>query len=133
MELMSGDQIINRNRSCNMLRTKIYVCPICGNILSSAGDALASCCGVTLPPLEAEEPDADHTVRVEAVEDELYLTVEHPMTKEHFIFFLAFVTSDRFQLIKFYPEGSAGTRIQLCGKGTLYLYCNRHGLMKQKI
>ena len=39
----------------------------------------------------------------------------------------------RFQLIKLYPEGNAGTRIPMRGRGILYLYCNRHGLMKQKL
>lgn len=54
------------------------------------------------------------------------------MTKEHSISFVAYATSDRFQLVKFYPEGNAETRLQLRGHGILYLYCNKHGLMKQK-
>ena len=132
IELMNGEQITNRNISANMLRTKFYVCPICGNILHSTGSALVSCCGVTLPPLEAEEPDDDHAVTVEPVEDEYFFTVHHGMTKQHFISFAAFVTSDRIQLVKFYPEGNAETRLQLRGKGYLYYYCNRHGLFRQK-
>ena len=132
IELMNGEQITNRNVSANMLRTKFYVCPICGNILHSTGSALISCCGVTLPPLEAEEPDDDHAVTVEHVEDEHFLTVHHAMTKQHFISFLAFVTSDRIQMVKLYPEGNAETRLQLRGRGYLYYYCNRHGLFRKK-
>ena len=132
IELMNGEQITNRNVSANMLRTKFYVCPICGNILHSTGSALVSCCGVTLPPLEAEEPDDDHAVTVEHVEDEHFLTVHHAMTKQHFISFLAFVTSDRIQMVKLYPEGNAETRLQLRGRGYLYYYCNRHGLFRKK-
>ena len=96
MELMNGEHISNKNISANMLRCKLYVCPICGNVLHSIGDALISCCGVTLPALEAEEADDDHTFTVENAEDEQFITISHPMTKQHFISFLAFITSDRF-------------------------------------
>ena len=133
IELMNGQQILNKNISANMMRCKFYVCPICGNIIHSAGDALISCCGVTLPALEAEEADEDHAITMEKVEDEQFITLSHPMTKEHFISFLAYVTSDRIQMVKLYPEGNAETRFQLRGMGYLYHYCNRHGLFRMKI
>ena len=133
IELMNGEHITNKNVSGNLLRCKFYVCPICGNVLHSTGEALVSCCGVTLPALEAEEADDDHAVAIEQVEDEQFITVQHPMTKEHFISFLAFVTCDRMQLVKFYPEGNAETRLQLRGSGYLYWYCNRHGLFRRKL
>ena len=132
IELMNGEQITNRNISANLLRSKFYVCPICGNVLHSTGSALISCCGITLPALEAEEPDAEHEITIEPVEDEHFITVHHPMTKEHYISFVAFVTSDRIQFVKFYPEGNAQTRLQLRGMGYLYYYCNRHGLYKRR-
>ena len=133
IELMNGQHITNRNISANMLRCKFYVCPICGNILHSTGNAVISCCGITLPPLEAEEADQDHFITVEPVEDEYFITVAHPMTKQHFISFMAFVTSDRLQLVKLYPEGNAEVRLQLRGMGRLYYYCNRHGLFVKKV
>ena len=133
IELMSGEPITNRNVSANLLRGKFYVCPICGNALHSLGSAVVSCCGITLPPLEAEEADEEHGITVENVEDEHFITVHHPMTKEHFISFLAFVTCDRIQLVKLYPEGNAETRMQLRGRGYLYGYCNRHGLYRKKV
>ena len=133
IELMSGEQITNRNVSANLLRGKFYICPICGNALHSLGSAVVSCCGITLPPLEAEEADEEHGITVENVEDEHFITVHHPMTKEHFISFLAFVTCDRLQLVKLYPEGNAQTRMQLRGRGYLYGYCNRHGLYRKKV
>ena len=132
IELMNGEHITNKNRSANMLRCKFYVCPICGNIIHCLGNTVVSCCGITLPPLEAEEADDDHVITVESVEDEHFITVHHPMTKEHFISFVAFVTSDRLQMVKLYPEGNAQTRLQLRGVGYLYYYCNRHGLFKRK-
>ena len=133
IELMNGEQITNRNISANMLRGKFYVCPICGNILHSAGSALVSCCGVTLPPLEPEEAEGEHSIRIQRVEDEHFVTLEHPMTKRHFVSFLAFVTTDRVQLLKLYPEGNAETRLQLRGRGWLYACCNRHGLFRMKV
>ena len=132
IELMNGEQITNRNRSSNLLRAKFYVCPVCGNVLWGFGNAMVSCCGVTLPALEAEEPDDAHTLTVETVEDEHCLRLPHPMTKEHCISFAAYVTTDRIQLVKFYPEGDAQTRMQLRGHGIRYWYCNRHGLFCQR-
>lgn len=133
IELMNGEHIINKNISANLLRCKFYVCPVCGNVIHSTGNTLVSCCGITLPALEAEEMDEEHLLTVENVEDEHFITVHHSMTKQHFISFAAFVTSDRIQLVKFYPEGNAETRMQLRGRGSLYYCCNRHGLFRKKI
>ena len=133
IELMNGEHITNKNISANMLRCKFYVCPICGNIIHSVGDAVVSCCGITLPALEAEDGDEDHGITMEKVEDEQFITIAHPMTKQHFISFLAYITSDRMQMVKFYPEGNAETRIQLRGRGYLYYYCNQHGLFRTRI
>ena len=133
IELMNGEQILNKNVSANMLRSKFYICPVCGNTIRALGDAVISCCGITLPPLEAEEADDGHMVTIEDVEDEHFITVHHPMTKQHYISFMAYVTSDRFQMVKLYPEGNAQTRLQLRGMGYLYYCCNRHGLFRIKI
>ena len=107
IELMNGQHIINRNISANMLRCRFTVCPLCGNVIQSTGNAVVSCCGITLPALEAEEADDSHGITIETVEDEHFVTVHHPMTKTHFISFLAFVNDHRVQLVKFYPEGDA--------------------------
>ena len=133
MELMSGDTVINKNISSNILRSKFYVCPVCGNVIRTTGDTIISCCGITLPPLEAEDVDEAHGITLEKVEDEHFVTVNHEMTKTHFISFIAYLTSDRVQFVKFYPEGNAETRLQLRGRGYLYIYCNKHGLMKKRI
>ena len=133
IELMNGEHITNKNISANMMRCKFYVCPVCGNVIHAMGSAVVSCCGIALPPLEAEEPEEDHAVTVEPVEDEQFITVHHSMTKAHFISFIAFVTTDRLQLVKLYPEGDAQTRLQLRGRGYLYYYCNRHGLFRKRV
>ncbi|MBR2637030.1 MAG: helix-turn-helix domain-containing protein [Oscillospiraceae bacterium] len=131
-ELMSGSEVKNRNVSANLLRGRFFVCPVCGNIIHAAGEAMISCCGIRLTPLVPQPADKDHAITIEPVEDEHFLTVSHPMEKDHFLSFLAWVTGDRIQLVKLYPEGNAETRLQLRGFGKLYLYCSRHGLMEQK-
>ena len=133
IELMNGEYIINKNVSANMQRSKFCVCPICGNAIHMLGNALVSCCGITLPALEAEKADDDHALSIENVEDEHFITVHHPMAKAHYISFVAFVTADRIQMVKLYPEGNAQTRLQLRGTGYLYYYCNQHGLFRKKI
>lgn len=132
-ELLSGDQVTNRNRGANMLRSRFYVCPLCGNVIHGTGQALVSCCGITLPPLEAEEPDQNHKLEIEPVEDEDFIRVLHPMTKDHYISFLVYLTGDRCQMVRFYPEGNGECRLRLTRGGTLYYYCNRHGLFRQKV
>ena len=133
IELMNGEQIINKNTCANMLRSQLYVCPICGNVIHALGNTVVSCCGITLPALEAEEADDDHTVTIENVEDEHFITIHHPMTKAHYISFVAYVTTDRSQIVDLYPEGNAQTRLQLRGMGYLYYYCNQHGLFRKKV
>ena len=110
MELLSGNRVENRNVSGNLLRSRFYCCPVCGNILHAMGDAMISCCGVALPPLEAEEVDEAHKITLQPVEDERFVTVDHEMTKRHYLSFLAYVTTDRVQLVKLYPEGNAECR-----------------------
>ena len=130
IELFSGADVVNRNKVSNMLRMKLYVCPICGNVIQSSGEAVVSCCGITLPPLVAEDPDDDHPVRVERVEDEFFVSVSHPMCKVHYISFMTAVQGDGCDIRKLYPESSAEARFKIRGTRTIYYYCNRHGLFK---
>lgn len=132
-ELMSGGPVKNRNVCCNMLRSHFYVCPLCGNVLHAVGEVVLSCCGVSLVPLEAEEVDEAHALTIQLVENEQFVTIDHKMTKSHYISFIAYVTCDRVQINKLYPEGNSETRIAFRGRGYLYFYCNRHGLMKKKV
>ena len=132
-ELLTGEYTVNGNRSANMKRVSFYVCPVCGNIIQAVGRGAYTCCGVTLPPLEVEDADSAHTLCVTDSYGDLYVTVNHPMTKNHYLSFLAYVTSDRVELLKLYPEGTAHGRFQRRGHGLLYGYCNQHGLYCIKI
>ena len=129
-ELLTGDVRQNANRSGNLMRSKLYVCPLCGNVVHALGEGSFSCCGVNLMPLEAEEPDEDHGISIERVEDEWYVTLDHPMTKGHFISFIAYLTTDGITLKKLYPEQEAAARFRMGMSGVILAYCNRHGLFR---
>jgi len=132
-ELLSGECVQNTNRHGNMLKSIFYVCPVCGNVIFSTGEGAYNCCGVQLPPLEAEADDPDHAILLERMEGDLYVTMHHPMEKTHYLSFFAFVSSDRMQIVKLYPEQDASARFPVHGRGILYAYCNRHGLIRRKI
>lgn len=127
-ELLTGDCAVNSNRSSNMKKTVFYVCPVCGNIVQSVGKGAFSCCGIRLPELEPEDADDSHFINRELNDGAYYVTIKHEMEKSHYISFLCYVTSDRTELVKLYPEQNASVRFQKRGHGYIYAYCNRHGL-----
>ena len=128
MELLSGRAITNANGSANMLRTKFYVCPVCGNVIHSIGEIAVSGHGVQLMPEPAEPTNENHAIRIERTEDEYYVRVEHEMTKTHYISFIAAPSPDGFQMVKLYPEGAAEARLKISGVKKIFFYCNRDGL-----
>ena len=133
IELLSGECIQNKNRVSNMYRSKFYVCPVCGNVIRTTGEAIISCCGITLPPLEAETEDEKHQILIEPVEDDYYVHLEHPMTKEHYISFIAAVSDQGVQFTKLYPEQAADARFKRARVKYIYAYCNHHGLFLIKV
>ena len=132
-ELLCGQEIVNANRTSNMLKSRFYVCPVCGNAIFARGEAMISCCGIRLPALDAEEADPAHRLETEKSEDEIFVSAEHPMNKEHYLAFIAYMTADRCEMKALYPEGNAEARFFYRGSGWIYYYCNQHGLFRQKL
>ncbi|HKM33458.1 MAG TPA: helix-turn-helix domain-containing protein [Lachnospiraceae bacterium] len=132
-ELLVGEVITNQNLTGNMKKVRFYVCPVCGNIITAVGEGSFNCCGIMLPALEAEEADEENQINVEIVEQEYFVHMEHPMTKEHYITFVAYVTSDRTEVVKLYPQQNMECRFTRKGRGTIYAFCNKHGLFKVKL
>ena len=130
MELLSGNAIQNMNVSSNMMRSGFYVCPVCGNVIHSMGEAAFNCHGVLLKRCEAENSDEGHKIFIEKSENEYYVRVEHDMTKKHYISFLAALSHDRIQMVKLYPEGNAEARFKMDGVKRIFCYCNRDGLFQ---
>ena len=127
-ELISGNTVSNVNVSANMMRSKFYVCQICGNSIHSMGEAIIQCHGIILTPCKEEETDENHKIFIERIEDEYYVRIEHDMTKEHYISFVAALSSDKLQMIKLYPEGNAEARFKINGVKKVLFYCNRDGM-----
>ena len=130
IELFAGQSVVNRNRSSNMLRSVCYVCPVCGNWIFALGQAVVSCCGITLPPLQPEDADDDHAISVTVSDGEYFVTLSHPMNKDHSITSIAAVSDSTLQYVKLYPEGSAEARFRMERVRWIYACCNRHGLFR---
>lgn len=132
-ELLCGQAVVNTNRASNMLKSRFYVCPVCGNVLFARGEAVISCCGIQLPALETEEQDPAHRLEAQMAEDEMYVSAAHPMSKDHYLSFIAYMTPDSCEIKVLYPEGNAEARFFFRRSGWLYYYCNRHGLFRQRL
>ena len=96
-------------------------------------EGAVSCCGISLPALEVEETDDAHAIEIERVENDYCITLPNEMRKHHYISFVAYATTDKFDMIKLYPEGNARVRFPVRGHGQIYYYCNKHGLFAKKI
>ncbi|BFK88320.1 helix-turn-helix domain-containing protein [Pseudoflavonifractor gallinarum] len=129
--MLSGDLEPSREKGDSMKRIRFFVCPHCGNVVTATGEASVSCCGRRLEALTPQRAEGVHRLRAEAVEDEWFLTAEHPMEKGHFLSFVAFVTGERCLLIRTYPEWEMQVRIPRRGHGKLLHYCTEHGLFYQ--
>lgn len=132
-ELLSGKTVSNVNVSANMMRSKFYVCPVCGNVIHAMGEAVIHCHGVPLTPAQAEETDENHMIFIEGVEDEYFVRIEHEMTKKHHISFVAALSPDRLQMVKLYPEGNAEARFKMNVVKKIFFYCNRDGLFSMDV
>lgn len=134
-ELLAGQVLRNKNASGSLLRGSFYVCPVCGNVIYALGQGDYSCCGIRLPALAAETAaeDDEHSITLEDSDGDLFVTLDHPMEKDHHISFVALLQQGRMQLVKFWPQQNAEARFALQRTGTLFVCCNRHGLFAKKI
>ena len=133
IELLSGEDINNSNKSSKISRGRCYICPVCGNVIHAVGEAVISCCGITLPAAESEKADSHHPICVEIIDNEYYVKVIHPMSKNHYISFLAAVSDNGIQFVKLYSEADAEAHFRIKNVREIYAYCNRHGLFNLKL
>lgn len=126
--ILAGDLNPRETDGGNMKRIKFYLCPVCGNVITSTTEAELSCCGRKLSPLEPKPLDPAHQPKVEQIENDFFITFDHEMSKQHFLVFAALVTSDRVQLVKLYPEQNPQIRLPFTRGGKFFICCNAHGL-----
>lgn len=130
-DLLCNEQAENKMDGGNMKKTRFYVCPDCGNILASSGPAAIACCGKNLEALEIQPMAEEHQLNMEEMDGQLYLHMEHPMSKEHFIRFVAFVSGDKLLLNRLYPEQGIDLHFPRAKQGILYICCSQHGLFRK--
>jgi len=127
-KILLGDLEPNNADGGNMKKIKFYMCPNCGNTLTSIGESDVSCCGRKLMPLIPKPVDEIHKLTVEEIENDFYITFTHEMSKKHYINFIAYVAYDRVLFIKLYPEQGSEVRFPKMYGGKIYMCCNQHGL-----
>ena len=127
--LLSGRREANEKIAGNVKKSKFYVCPTCGNLIISAEEGQFSCCGKTLSPMVPQK--AEEKLKVEMIEQDYYITTDHPMTREHYLPFVAFLQDDTMLLKRRYPQWDFEVRIPRVGHGILLWYCTQHGLFYQ--
>jgi len=126
----SGEVLMMRAvpQPSRMTEVKFFVCPVCGNVIYGTGDMQLSCHGHNLSPLLAQSPDGRFDVSVETVEDEFFISVEHEMSKQNYISFMAAVSPDHVQLVKLFPEGPAQARFKKSMVRSIYFFSAKDGL-----
>lgn len=131
--LLSGEIIENESEIGNMKKLKFYVCPDCGNILTSTSEADTSCCGKKLNALTPRKAEDSEKLKLEDIGGEWFISSDHEMTKEHYISFAAYLNDNTMILSKQYPEWNLQVRMPLYRTGRLVWYCKKCGLLYQDI
>lgn len=115
-----------------------YRCEICGNIVALVHDGGGElvCCGQPMTKLEAQTADSTlekHVPVVTKEDGKLDVVVGstlHPMIPEHFIQWIALVSGDKFQMVFLKPGIEPRASFEMADSGTIYEFCNIHGLWK---
>lgn len=132
-KLLSGKLDINETLGGNMKKLQFYICPNCGNVITAMTDTTITCCGKKLKAMQPKKPDEGEQLSIEIIDNDYFISSEHEMVREHYISFVALLTSDSIFLRKQYPEWNLQVRIPSFAHGLLLWYCTKHGLFYQKI
>lgn len=132
-KLLSGELDINEVLGGDMKKMNFYICPTCGNMITSMTDTTISCCGKKLKAIQPQKANEDEKLSVDIIENDFFITSEHQMTREHYIAFVALLTGDSIMLRKQYPEWDLQVRIPVFAHGKLLWYCTKHGLFYQEV
>lgn len=91
-------------------------------------ESIANALSVSVTELISGNTIVNSNVSANMLRSHFYVQIEHDMTKQHYISFIAAVSADRIQMVKLYPQGNAEARFKMNGVKKIYLYCNRSGL-----
>jgi DNA-binding XRE family transcriptional regulator len=129
--ILDGKLSSNEFVEGNMKKSNYFVCPSCHNIVLATGDINISCCGRKIERLEAKKATDEEKLLITEIDHEWTISSNHPMTKDHYISFIAVATGDQVQIIKQYPEWSLQALIQKRKHGKLLWYDTQFGLYYQ--
>jgi len=107
-------------------------------LIKNGGGTLV-CCGQDMKKLEANSTDAateKHVPVVVKEDGKIKVTVGstiHPMLDAHYIEWIALDTGDRLQIAYLKPGMEPKAEFEDAAAGTVYEYCNLHGLWKADI
>ena len=115
-----------------------YRCEVCGNIVAlvKKGGGTLTCCDQAMTKLEANVTDGAKEKHVPVVTREggkIRVAVGatlHPMLPEHYIEWIALVSGDRVEFCFLKPGEEPKAEFSDAESGTVYEYCNLHGLWK---
>ena len=125
---MKNELVIKKCKSCGAMVKVIKdcTCENCG----------IKCCGEEMEILVPNSVEASlekHIPTYEKVEDEIFVKVNHPMEKEHYIEWVTLVKDNKEYTVNLYPEQNAECRFKYIPGSTIYAYCNKHGLWKKDV
>ncbi|WMJ90080.1 desulfoferrodoxin family protein [Anaerocolumna sp. MB42-C2] len=121
-----------------MADVNFFRCKHCGNMVAliKNGGGTLSCCGDEMTKLEANTSDGAQEKHVPVVikeDGKIKVTVGsvlHPSLPEHYIEWIALATGDSVQLKYLEPGMEPKAEFDEVESGTVYEYCNLHGLWK---
>lgn len=128
--ILSGELSPNGEFVGNFKEIRFYVCPHCGSFLHETGEAVVSCCGKKLSPLNALPQEGMHCIEVNETDSGYSVTVRHEMSREHFIAFVSYVSNDTVMTVKLCPEQDSSVVFPKLRGGKFYFYCTKHGLFE---
>lgn len=120
---------------------RFYKCKKCQNVIGliHGNSGNIKCCGEEMELLHANSTDAATEKHVPVYEidgNEIVVKVgevEHPMEEDHYIMWIAQVSSDRTTRVRLHPGQATETRFPYIKGSVLYEYCNKHGLWKKEV
>ena len=121
-----------------MSNVTFYRCEKCGNMVVQIknGGGTLTCCGQAMTKLEANSTDAAQEKHVPVVTKEngkikvAVGSVLHPMLAEHYIEWIALVSGKNVEITYLEPGMEPKAEFNETQSGTVYEYCNLHGLWK---
>lgn len=117
---------------------KFYRCKHCGNIITFLKESGApiTCCGEPMTKLEANSTEAATEKHVPVIlnkDGKVQVSVGsvlHPMQPEHYIEWIACVSEEKVYFNYLEPGVEPTAEFYNVTSGTVYEYCNIHGLWK---